>query len=210
MTTQTQPDLSAGPVRKIGKADRGQLSDTVEHAACTALVVAASGSADPVRSQTSRRVYPLIHAAGDGAGSRRCAGALASLVADVLSGQVDNTDNRPTLALALERWLLHPHPSTAEELKRTVRDFVDRTEAVDPDPLEHAWIVGPGLDDALIKLRKGGLNGDAAQPSLSLIAVAVELTVPMVWVARTLGVNRDQIYRRTRVIDREAWRALLP
>ncbi|MEK5768762.1 hypothetical protein, partial [Acinetobacter schindleri] len=68
-----------------------QLFDTVERAATTALVVAALTSADPVRSQTSRRVYPLIHSAGDGAGSRRRAGALSSLVADVLAANSDDT-----------------------------------------------------------------------------------------------------------------------
>ncbi|WP_234802847.1 hypothetical protein [Mycobacteroides abscessus] len=132
---------------------------------------------------------------------------MTSLVADVLAGQIESADKRPALALALERWLLHPHPRTATELKRAVREYIDEADSV---LLKRAWVVGPGLDDALIKLREGGLNGDAAQPPLSLIAAAVELTVPMVWVARTLGVNRDQLYRRIRGIDREAWRLLTP
>ncbi|SIM06242.1 Uncharacterised protein [Mycobacteroides abscessus subsp. abscessus] len=210
MTTQTGSDLADKKLGGIGDSGREQLSDTVEHAAATALVVSATAARDPLRSQTSRAVFPLIHSAGDGAGSRRRAGALASLVADVLAGQIDSADMRPALALALERWLLHPHPRTATELKRAVREYVNEADSVDSAVLERAWVVGPGLDDALVKIREHGLNGDDAQPLLSLIATAVELTVPMVWVARTLGVNRDQIYRRIRVIDREAWRSQLP
>lgn len=207
MAIQTGTDLVSEEPRRIGQPGRVQLSDTVEHAAVTALVVSTETSTDPVRSHTSRTIFPLIHTAGDGAGSRRRAGALASLVADVLAGQIDSANKRTALALALERWLLHPHPRTATELKRAVREYVDEADSV---LLERAWVVGPALDDALVKLREGGLNGDAAQPPLSLIAAAVELTVPMVWVARTLGVNRDQLYRRIRGIDREAWRVLMP
>lgn len=151
MTTTIESDGVTSHQRRISGQRRTQLFDTVERAATTALVVAALTSADPVRSQTSRRVYPLIHSAGDGAGSRRRAGALSSLVADVLAAQSDDTGAAPALALSMERWLLHPHPSTATELTRTVRQFVEGFDSPDAATLELAWVAGAGLDDALVK-----------------------------------------------------------
>lgn len=145
MTTTIESDGVTSHQGRISGQGRMQLFDTVERAATTALVVAVLISADPVRSQTSRRVYPLIHSAGDGAGSRRRAGALSSLVADVLAVQSDNTGAAPALALSMERWLLHPHPSTATELMRTVREFVEGIDSAAAATLELAWVAGAGL-----------------------------------------------------------------
>lgn len=100
--------MTATAQRHLSAHGAQQLYDTAAHAATTALTVAAA-LADPVRSQSSRTIYPLIGAAasGDGAQARARCGPLCTLVADVL-GAAGDDDPRAKLVLALERWLLHP------------------------------------------------------------------------------------------------------
>lgn len=200
--------MTATARRHLSAHGAQQLYDTAAHAATTALTVAAA-LADPVRSQSSRTIYPLIGAAasGDGAQARARCGPLCTLVADVL-GAVGDDDPRAKLVLALERWLLHPGRRTAEELVEAAADVVGALWAADPDTMDQAWLVGAGTDAALDAARENRLDHSGAQ--VSLIAAAAASLVPLVWVARELDVTRAVIYRHTRSADPDRWRELLP
>ncbi len=212
MTAQTIAGAVDEQLRRMTPAAAIQLCDTTEHAAVTALVVVITNCVDPVRAQSARKLYPLIYAAaeGDGTQPRRRAAALASLVDGGLATLEDSDESRRSLMLSLEQWLLHPGRGTSTALVTAAGRFVHSPMAPCPELLEQAWVVGPGMDAAAVALRDEGLDSRGAQAYLSLITMAAELAVPMVWVAKELGVPRDQIYRRIRTVDRQAWRSLLP
>lgn len=200
---------AVAPLPRLSTFGRALLHDTAAHAAVTALTVAAD-IADPVRAQTARTLYPLIAAAdrGDGGEPRRRSPALSTLVADVLAVLRLPNDPRPQLVLALERWLLHPGERSAAELKAAAYALVNAVVPIELTTLEHAWLAGAGVQDAIEVVRHQGFVD--CGPQLSLIAAAVATVVPIVWVARELAVTRTQLYRNLRSVDHRAWRELLP
>lgn len=182
---------------------RAALSDTVEHAALTALTAAVDACTDRVRRQSARSMFVLItrSGAGDGAPARGQAGAVVALIETVM----DAKHSLAPMMLAFERWLMHPGRDTADELTTAAAAFAS---SASEDLCRRAWLSGAGLNAAVDAVTAHGLR-DAPPEVLSLIAAACSHGIPVVWVAQRCGVVRDGLYRRIRTADPDAWVALV-
>lgn len=173
---------------------------TPEHAAAAALS-AAFTRVEPVRAQSARALYPLIaeSSSGDGALARRKAGPLSTL----MQALIDSDPYCTELALACERWLLHPSTDTGTALVVATGPL-----EISPKEADLAWLCGAGIDIAMAEVALNGLR-DASDAACSLIAAGCAQLIPRVWVARQLGVSRDALHRRICTAGAGDWRRIL-
>jgi hypothetical protein len=182
------------PTARLTTENRAALSDTVAHAATTALAVAGVLCPDPVRARNATALFPLaanIVQSGTGAEVRRRSGLVVALVDSAISA---DPSCRP-LMLALERWLLHPGRDSADELTAAAAAYV----ATAPDgQLRAAWSVGAGLDAAVAEIVEVGVHSVGAA-TIAAVEEACAQGVSHTFVAQRSGVSRDAIYRRARI-----------
>lgn len=178
---------------------RAQICDTEAHAAITALVACAA-LCDPVRARSVRTLYPLVTASatGDGEPATRSAAALVALTSTAIAAGAQSAP----LALAAERWMLHPGSDTAAELVDAGRGFATTAPLLD---CERYWLAGAGLDAALDAVRRDGAVYAPAW-AIALIGIAVRGQVTLTWTAIATGTTRDGLRRRIRAVDPDVWR----
>ena len=178
---------------RLSAAQHAQLSDTVVHAAVTAVTAAGHLCPDLVRARTASALYPMICGIahdGDGCDARRRSGMLVTLVESTISAH----PRCRHLLLALERWLLHPGRDSAAELTSAAADYV----ALAPRAtLWLAWSAGAGLDAAVAEIVDNGLR-HAPDGAIAAVEAACAGVVSRTWVAQRCGVSRDALNRRIR------------
>lgn len=169
------------------------LYNTPLHAAATAWSSVADTCRKTVHERSARSLYPLIYevaGTSDGAGARRSAGAIATVVEHAFTVRHECT----SLVLACERWLLHPVRQSEKELVTAAYEYVRVAPMVE---LDHAEMIGIRIEEAIEQVRSEGIDVASAD-TLATIACACHLVVPLVWVAKQVGVTRGELRNRLR------------